>query len=206
MSCAFDTQTYVEYLNGEIAPAARSEFESHLPSCVRCRAEVEAYSRLLQGLSALPQREPPADLVETIVRAAVPRRPIHRRSASVWQRVMAVGAATALVVSFIVSTQDLLARAALSAWNNVSPGLAGAVEVGREALALLAGLNRVLDAAWNLITTVGGVLHPAVLMKEALPSGSLLLFLAFMLLTTALLWRLVGHPLARPEKEVKHAH
>jgi predicted anti-sigma-YlaC factor YlaD len=202
MSCTFDTRQYVEYLTGELEERERVAFEEHLPACVRCRAEIEAYSRMLQGLETLPQHEPPAGLTEAIVRAAIPKKPPRRRSATAWERVLAVVAAQALIVSFILSTRGLLERAGVSAWNNISPGLSGAIEVGREGFALLTSLSRVLSAIWNLVTTVGAALNEALIQTAVVPPESILLFFAFMLLTIALLWRIVGHPFARTQKEV----
>jgi anti-sigma factor RsiW len=204
MSCNYRTKDYVEYLTGELEEQLRSSLEEHLPRCLRCRAELEAYSRVLQGLETLPDKEPPWNLTESVIRALFPRPATQRGRRGVFEKVATVLAAQALIVTFFIAIRGLASRSAVSAWNTLSEGMSGILETGREALALITSLNHVLEAAGNLLSTMVGALDSAAFWKAAVPSEALLLVIVFMMLTTGILWRLVGHPLPRAEREVRH--
>jgi anti-sigma factor RsiW len=205
MSCEYRTREYVEYLTGELSESARGQLEKHAGGCVRCRAELEAYSRLIQGLESLPEKAPPRDLTASILRAVFHRPASRRRRIGALERVLAVAAASGLLATFLISIRGLGGRAASSAWSTLTDGYSGFVNAGRDAIVLLTSLSKVVDAAGSLVTTVAGALNAA-LFKAPVPTDALFFIAAFMMLTTALLWRLVGHPIPKPGREVHHAH
>ena len=78
------------------------------------------------------------------------------------------------------------------------------VEIGRDALVVLVSLSRILEIVSHLIQVIGRVLSPEALLRSAFPPESILFIFGFMLLMTALLWRLVGHPASEARREVQH--
>lgn len=66
------------HLEGELGSAERREVERHLSVCAPCRAELHELRATVELLRALPDPEPPADLVPGVVRrlgsSASPRR------------------------------------------------------------------------------------------------------------------------------------
>lgn len=204
MSCEYNTKEYVEYLTGELEESLRASLDAHIPHCPRCRAELEAYSRVLQGLSALPDMEPPAGLTDSILGRLFPRPSVLRRQhqRSVAKKVATVLGAQALLVSFLFAIQGLAGRAVIAAWETVKDGAVGLVDLGHGALVVITSLSRVLKAAGDLFETIAGAVDPGVLVKALVPSDAAFLIVLFTLLTTALLWRLVGHALPRAEREV----
>lgn len=62
-----------EYVDGELPPAERTAFESHLQSCAACRKELDQFRETIGKLSQLKQKAPPAFLPRI-------QRQIHERS------------------------------------------------------------------------------------------------------------------------------
>lgn len=61
MDCKRDREEISEYLDGELEPAVRQAFESHLERCDSCRAQLAAQRRLGEMFAALPEVTPSGD-------------------------------------------------------------------------------------------------------------------------------------------------
>lgn len=72
--CGFSPDALLEYAIGENTPQASDEVASHLVHCVTCRAEIAFHRSLAADLRTLSAPEPPADLEEVLVRAAIQAR------------------------------------------------------------------------------------------------------------------------------------
>jgi anti-sigma factor RsiW len=53
-----------DYLDGEIAPAARDRMERHLGECAACRRLLAGLRRTVDGLGRLPAPSPGVDAVQ----------------------------------------------------------------------------------------------------------------------------------------------
>jgi anti-sigma factor RsiW len=60
MSCTFEEEL-TAYVDGELAPARRTEVEAHLGTCAECRSTEALLQRTLASLAALPEFKPSAD-------------------------------------------------------------------------------------------------------------------------------------------------
>jgi anti-sigma factor RsiW len=67
-------ELFSEYLDGELAPAARADFEAHLQTCAECRKDLESLRATLRCLTRLAPAEPPPDFLDQV------RRKIRRHS------------------------------------------------------------------------------------------------------------------------------
>ncbi len=104
MNCSVASAQRHAYVDGELAPAERLAFETHLAGCATCRAEIDALRGLLAGARALPVTADPARDLWAGIRsqldahrselAALPPPPIPFR----WFAPFAVAAAAALLV------------------------------------------------------------------------------------------------------------
>ncbi len=74
-----------DYLDGELVPAARAEFEAHLATCESCALELAAYRRVFERLATLETWEPSADLADRVLAEVMPRHPAR------WVRPLAWG-------------------------------------------------------------------------------------------------------------------
>jgi hypothetical protein len=206
MSCPYTTRDYVEYLTAELDGARRTSLEAHIPGCLRCRVEIAVHGEVLEGLRAMRSKEPPADFSESVLRALFTQKPVPRwRRASLFDRILALTATQALLVTFFFAVRDLAGRSAVTAWGIVGDGVTELLRMSREALVLLVSLTRVAEVMGKVLANVGRVLDPEALFRQAVPIESVFLVLGFMLLTSAILRRLVGQPL-QGSKEVRHAH
>ena len=52
-----------DYLDDQLSPADREQFERHLQGCDRCGPFVESYRKLVRGLSNLPEPTIPTEMV-----------------------------------------------------------------------------------------------------------------------------------------------
>jgi Putative zinc-finger len=86
------------YLDGELAPAARSEVESHLRGCAACARHLEELAAVDAAARELPVPAPAGyfDSLPARVRARLP--PPRRRSPPVWVWAAAAGIAIAALV------------------------------------------------------------------------------------------------------------
>jgi len=50
---------FSDYLEGELAGAAKAELEQHLAVCIQCRTDLESFRRTVGGLGKLRQPAPP---------------------------------------------------------------------------------------------------------------------------------------------------
>jgi anti-sigma factor RsiW len=62
-----------EYLDGELPPPARTDFETHLASCAACRQDVASMRTTLATLARLARAEPPANFLDQVQRKIVRR-------------------------------------------------------------------------------------------------------------------------------------
>lgn len=54
----------IDYLEDELSPGDREQFERHLRGCDRCGPFIESYRKLVRGLSKLPEPAIPTEMVE----------------------------------------------------------------------------------------------------------------------------------------------
>ncbi len=84
------------YLDGELAAAARTRLESHLPSCETCRSALDAQRWLSSALASLPPLEPSsqfeAGFWARLARAEAQTAPPRRTR---WLRAPLIGGAAA---------------------------------------------------------------------------------------------------------------
>ncbi len=62
MNCEQANEHHAEYAAGTLNEGLRTEFETHLASCARCREEAEGLRAIWAKLSLLPERQPSADM------------------------------------------------------------------------------------------------------------------------------------------------
>jgi hypothetical protein len=82
-----------DYLDREMVPAERAEYEAHLATCADCALELAAYRRVFERLATLETWEPSADLAERVLAEVMPRHPAR------WLRPLAWGAGLAAAAS-----------------------------------------------------------------------------------------------------------
>ena len=97
-------------------------------------------------------------------------------------------------------------RAGGLAWSVIHGGWDRLLEIGMDAVVLLVSLSKLVDIASRLFGVAGRLLNPEALLRAAFSIESILLIFGFMLLSVALLWRIVGHPESRTRREVHHVH
>ena len=66
--------SFSAYLDGELAPEARTSLEHHLSTCIQCRTSLERFRRTLGGLGRLKRTAAPNSFLADI------QQQIHRRS------------------------------------------------------------------------------------------------------------------------------
>ncbi len=66
MNCQKAQLLFSAYLEGELQPVTRKEFEAHLALCQDCARLLEAARGLSAEWSRLPEIEPPADLIQKL--------------------------------------------------------------------------------------------------------------------------------------------
>jgi anti-sigma-K factor RskA len=99
------------YALGALSAAERERFETHLEACDECRAEVRSLQPVVEALaSAVPYREPSADLRERVLTAALSetgpprtsaaaeRPPVASQPARAWPVWLATAASVAALV------------------------------------------------------------------------------------------------------------
>lgn len=72
--CDTSPQLLLEFALGDLDAAQTAEMKAHLAGCAACRLEVRSHRTLAEDLRSLPVPEPPADLEEILVRAAIQTR------------------------------------------------------------------------------------------------------------------------------------
>jgi len=188
------------YVDGELAPAAAGEVETHLASCPRCRAEVRAYGCLAGAVSALPVwSAPPLMEAAIMARAAGARRPLqvrlYRHLPMLRAALLAASvAAPAVVLLEIGSPRRLLASLVALGWRGVTSGADRAADVAN-ALAPLGKLALFGSVGRTLGESAGAALlspPPALVWSAA----------ASLLFVGLIVARLLG---LRHEKGVTHA-
>lgn len=81
-----------DYLDAELAPAARAEVHAHLATCTDCGALVADLRRVISRAQALDDSPPQADLWPGVA-AAIGATPARRRPAFSWPQLIAAGIA-----------------------------------------------------------------------------------------------------------------
>ncbi|MGB9892905.1 MAG: anti-sigma factor family protein [Candidatus Saccharicenans sp.] len=66
MNCCKARQLFSTYLDGELKPKIKTEFEAHLAQCPECLALLEFTRNLSQELKNLPESQPPPALINTL--------------------------------------------------------------------------------------------------------------------------------------------
>lgn len=73
--CGWDEDAALFYVDGDLAPAERSRFESHLAGCALCRHDVTAWESLYRGLAGLIQPAAAPTFTATVLAALLPPAP-----------------------------------------------------------------------------------------------------------------------------------
>jgi predicted anti-sigma-YlaC factor YlaD len=93
-----------EYLDGELAEAARTAFEAHLAGCVECRHELQALRLTLGAVASLPACKAPPRLAEGVLaRLAAGRAKRPAVLTVLWTRALPVAAMLAVVVGLLLT-------------------------------------------------------------------------------------------------------
>lgn len=66
MSCEFCRDNFTAYLEGELKGAQAKRFDAHLKACSECARDLESFRAAVGAMRALPQVQPPADLLARI--------------------------------------------------------------------------------------------------------------------------------------------
>lgn len=74
MTCDKMTDLFTAYLDGELGDADRRAFEAHLEACPDCAALFAAVGDVRSCLAAVPEVEPPADLMRKLRLAPARKR------------------------------------------------------------------------------------------------------------------------------------
>src|SRR5436309_7930225 len=80
MTCRELIDFLMAYLDGELDPAERAEFDRHLSLCPNCRNYLHSYTatvRLGKWAFASPDSAAPGDVPEDLVKAILAARPAH---------------------------------------------------------------------------------------------------------------------------------
>jgi len=69
MTCQQTAELLSSYIDGELAPADRTEIDAHLAECASCLAQVESARCLKHAIARLPSREEPPGAIRARVEA-----------------------------------------------------------------------------------------------------------------------------------------
>lgn len=83
MSCEFCRDNFTAYLEGELKGAQAERFDAHLKACPECACDLESFRAAVGAMRALPQLQPPADLLARID-AALDATPAPMPSSVAW--------------------------------------------------------------------------------------------------------------------------
>jgi anti-sigma factor RsiW len=78
MTCRTFIEFLTEYLEGELSPAEKAEFEAHLAECPWCVAYLRTYQetvRLGKAALAEPETPVPPEVPEELIQAILAARP-----------------------------------------------------------------------------------------------------------------------------------
>jgi anti-sigma factor RsiW len=78
MTCRTFIEFLTEYLEGELSPAEKAEFEAHLAECPWCVAYLQTYQETVRlGKAALAESETPVppEVPEELIQAILAARP-----------------------------------------------------------------------------------------------------------------------------------
>ncbi len=109
------------YLQGELTPKERRDFEQHLPSCSSCPARMQEYRRLIQVLQSplppVPERDLAPDVLARIPAAA------WGRSQNRWSTTaaLALGIAAAILFAVLVGAIFQIEKSRHDRQVNISP-------------------------------------------------------------------------------------
>jgi anti-sigma factor RsiW len=107
MDCKRDREQLSAYIDGELAPAARAELESHIQACASCRAEVAGHDRLAEAFASLREVTPPGDFEARFWARVAREKEAAAAPAGIWRwltwpRALAASALAALAVLLLV--------------------------------------------------------------------------------------------------------
>ncbi|HYM80263.1 MAG TPA: zf-HC2 domain-containing protein [Candidatus Limnocylindria bacterium] len=122
MNCSQSRRLFNAYWDDEVTQAEREWLESHFATCESCRAEYEAFVRVLEWVGALPRAEVSPGLAERALARARRSSPAPDRIPSLAPRWIPITAAAALVA---------VIAATLMQWTGLPPS--GPVAVQKEA-------------------------------------------------------------------------
>ncbi len=175
-----DAESFYLYLEGELDPAERREFEAHLETCPACRAVLAERRLLHEAFTSLPPFEVPPDFALSVM-DRIPEAADERAG---WLAPLASGLAALVVglLGFYVLTGESLSdvlvavsRSFCSGFGRLLPLFAKLLKVG----ALL------LDVASGFVTMLGNGL--VALLRSLGPDG-ICLILGLGLLLSLLLF------------------
>jgi hypothetical protein len=86
-----------DYLDGEMAPAERLDFEGHVRGCAECGLELAAYRRVFERLETLETWEPSPDFADRVLGEVMPRHPARWLRPFAWGAGLTAAASLALI-------------------------------------------------------------------------------------------------------------
>jgi len=194
------------HLDGELDPAAESEFRRHLLGCAECAAELALYERVFASLAAVPLPEPSPQLTHRILERVLPSE-VRRR----WLRALGWGYGLAAAGS-AAAAMALLVHPAPRAWLGAL-GVEASQRVAQATVFVVDALALAMvhmAGGWTLLNDVGLRLSPvfrAITTLLARPGVDVTLGLAT-LASAVLIWWLRPREMRagrRVPREIEHA-
>ena len=90
-----------DYLDDELVPAERLEFEAHLAGCETCAFEVASYRRVFDRLATLETWEPSPTLADRVLAEVMPRHPVRWLRPLAWTVGVSAAASLAALLSAV---------------------------------------------------------------------------------------------------------
>ncbi len=174
-----------DFLDGELVPAERAEFEAHVAHCAACEQELAAYRRVFDRLATLETWEPSADLADRVLAEVMPHRPARWLRPLIWTAGASVAASLAAIGAavFVPGPREWVSGLVAQAAHAVVSSFVFVLT------SFNAGVLRALDslgASGALMARLAGLLR-ALLAATSQPAVGLT-FGAAVLVGVALLW------------------
>lgn len=174
-----------DYLDGELVPAERAEFEAHVAHCAACEQELAAFRRVFERLATLETWEPAPGLADRVLAEVMPHRPARWLRPLVWAAGGSVAASLAAIGAavFVPGPRAWVARLVAEAAQSVVTSFVFVLK------SFNAGALQALDSLGSsgaLMTRVAAVLRA--LLATATQPAVAVTFWAAVLVGVALLW------------------
>jgi anti-sigma factor RsiW len=174
-----------DYLDGELVPAERLEFEAHLAGCHPCAQELAAYRRVFDRLATLETWEPSSDLVDRVMAEVMPAHPSRWLRPLAWTAGVSVAGSVAAIAAavFMPGPRSWVNGLVADAAQSVVTSFVFVLK------SINAGVLRALDSLGEsgpIVARLGSVLR-ALLASASQPAVAFTLWAA-LLAGVALLW------------------